>query len=113
MDLELVEYKGIQIRKNEAEVLYAIEEQINREFSVNRRNYYFSRHASMEVRISNNKVWKLGLYNCGLKKLPDSIERLTSIQELYLGRNNLTDLPESFINLLTLLILISLLISIG
>ena len=62
MDLNLVEYKGVQIWKNETDVLYALEELTNREFSFGKDSYFFSKRTSMEVIIFNNRLWKLGLY---------------------------------------------------
>lgn len=41
----------------------------------------------------------LDLTDCGIKKFPDGITKLSSIQRLYLGKNNFQNIPRSIIRL--------------
>lgn len=50
-------------------------------------------------------VVKLGLYRKGLTSLPEIITRMTWLQEIYLGGNQLSSLPESMGNLASLTLL--------
>ncbi len=54
------------------------------------------------VKLENNRVVGLGLYECGLKTLPESITKLTSLKVLDLQGNSITTLPESIGNLKSL-----------
>ena len=47
------------------------------------------------VVIVDNHVVGLGLYDKGLKKLPEIILQLQALKELSLGGNQLTELPET------------------
>lgn len=51
------------------------------------------------VKIEGDNVVRLGLYNQGLKALPELITNLKSLTFLGLNDNNLTTLPESMQNL--------------
>ncbi|TXG67428.1 hypothetical protein EZV62_008703 [Acer yangbiense] len=46
-----------------------------------------------------HKLNSLNLSDCGITELPDNIGCLTSLERLYLGRNNFESIPESIINL--------------
>ncbi|MFW9878994.1 MAG: leucine-rich repeat domain-containing protein, partial [Candidatus Thorarchaeota archaeon] len=54
------------------------------------------------VKIEGNNIIELGLYNCGLNLLPESIGNLKFLQTLHLGSNNLEIIPESIGNLSSL-----------
>ncbi|MFX1259474.1 MAG: TIR domain-containing protein [Promethearchaeota archaeon] len=54
------------------------------------------------VKIEGDEVLGLGLYDCELSTLPESIENLTSLQRLWLNSNKLKTLPESFSQLKSL-----------
>ncbi|MHA1410777.1 MAG: leucine-rich repeat domain-containing protein, partial [Candidatus Odinarchaeia archaeon] len=56
-------------------------------------------------KVEGEDITALGLYNCGLTTLPESIGNLKSLQKLYLNRNQLTTLPESILNLTSLQLL--------
>ena len=51
------------------------------------------------VTIEGDQIIGLALHDCDLKKIPDSIVNLTSIEILSLRNNKLTTLPNSFRNL--------------
>jgi hypothetical protein len=44
--------------------------------------------------IENNRLTGLGLYNCGLKILPEFLGGLNSLKNLYIARNNIADIPD-------------------
>jgi Leucine-rich repeat (LRR) protein len=52
--------------------------------------------------VQDEDVIRLGLHKKALTNIPESIGNLTSLQELYLGDNNLETLPESIGNLTNL-----------
>lgn len=54
------------------------------------------------VQVEDVNIVRLGLFECGLKDLPESIGNLSSLRWLSLKKNNLTKLPISFQNLLSL-----------
>ena len=54
------------------------------------------------VKIEGDDVVELGLYDCGIIALPESIGNLSSLQKLWLQGNELTTLPESIENLSSL-----------
>ena len=54
------------------------------------------------VQIDGNNIIELGLYNCGLNNLPESVGNLIFLQTLNLGSNNLKFIPESIGNLSSL-----------
>jgi len=60
---------------------------------------------SFGVEIEYNKIISLGLYNCELKSLPESIGNLTSLVSLFLVDNQLKALPEFLGNLTELIVL--------
>lgn len=57
------------------------------------------------VKIDDNNIVELGLYDCELIALPNSISNLKSLKKLYVGQNKLTILPDSIIQLTSLQIL--------
>jgi len=54
------------------------------------------------VKTEGDDVVELGLYNCGIKTLPESIGNLISLESLFLGSNQLWTLPEFIGNLKSL-----------
>lgn len=48
------------------------------------------------VVFNGDDVIELGLYNCGLKTLPESFGELKSLKTLWIYYNKLMTLPESF-----------------
>ncbi len=51
------------------------------------------------IKIENNSIIGLGLFNCNLTALPDSISNLQAIKTLNLTYNQFTTFPESLTNL--------------
>jgi len=51
------------------------------------------------VKIYNNRIGEIGLFDCGLKNLPLSIGNLKSLEILRVNRNQLSTLPKSIGNL--------------
>jgi len=88
--------RGLLIQE-EVNTLFEIEYDLGREleyigdFSENLENQGFS--------IDNRMIKQLGLYDCGLMTLPDSIGSLSSLEYLDLENNQLNILPESIGNL--------------
>lgn len=78
--------------------LKKLEKKINQRIPKTRRLSSFRQ----AVKIENNKIVGLSLYESELKTLPKSITRLDSLEELFLTKNNLKALPESIGNLKSL-----------
>ncbi len=90
-----------QINPEQYNVLEEIENIIDKTIPVVKNIY----EDSIGVKIVENNIIGLGLYNCGLVSLPKSIENLDFLQELNLSTNNLRTLPESIEKLNSLKIL--------
>jgi len=89
---KVVSFRGAQIWQYEAEVLQEIETLTKKEFTkVDELKY----NTQMGFSVDNNQLIGIGLYECGLSTLPESIGNLDSLEELNLWGNQLTTLPES------------------
>ena len=86
------------IKPEQAEVLEALELMIGKPVYPIKKIYA----TAFGVKLEEKNIVGLGLYKCGLKKLPNNFENLKFLHELTLQENNLTTLPESFSNLKSL-----------
>ncbi|MGQ4876646.1 MAG: leucine-rich repeat domain-containing protein [Promethearchaeia archaeon] len=89
---KLISFRGAIIHQFEAEILEELESFTKKEFRLVEE---IDTETEMGFTVKNNCVSGLGLNNCGLTILPDSIGNLYSLEELYLRGNQLTALPES------------------
>lgn len=88
---EIVNFRGEKIKNLQVDVLHELESQIGEEFMV----VDTIEHAThMGFSVNNNDVSGLGLSDCALTKIPESIKKLTSLQVLNLNNNPLIKLPE-------------------
>ncbi|MHA1252430.1 MAG: leucine-rich repeat domain-containing protein [Candidatus Helarchaeota archaeon] len=95
-DMQLVNFRGAQIHKFEANALGELESITGKEFNpVNEIEW----DTKMGFTVSENSITGLGLHNCDLMTLPESIGDLKSLKILWLYDNKLTTLPESIGNL--------------
>ncbi|MHA1275095.1 MAG: leucine-rich repeat domain-containing protein, partial [Promethearchaeota archaeon] len=98
-DENIILFRGVKILKNQAEVLLEIEKEAEKEFSVVEKTDIFT---EMGVSIRDNNIIEIGLYKCGLSRIPESIGNLKSLETLNLYYNKLKKLPESIGNLKSL-----------
>ena len=61
--------------------------------------------SQIEFRIEENSISKLALNRCGLKIIPDSIDNLRNLKEIFMTENIIREIPESFGSLVNLKIL--------
>lgn len=80
------------IEENELSVLEEIESIIRRPLP----NRYGRGFCEFGYEVHDGKIIKLGLYNCKLKSLPESIQNLTSLKNLYLKEKLYKMLPPDF-----------------
>ncbi|MFX1445923.1 MAG: hypothetical protein ACFFHV_21110 [Promethearchaeota archaeon] len=97
--INFIMFKGIQIPQFEAEVLQELETLTKKEFIKLEK---IERDTKMGFSVENQNVIGIGLNDCGLSILPESITKLTSLQELWLNYNQLKTFPESISNLKSL-----------
>ncbi len=97
-----VALRDAQIPQYEIDALQEIETLTNLKFNQVLR---MKRDTKMGFITENNKVMGIGLSECELSALPESIGNLTSLLILSLDENRLESLPESIGNLTSLLIL--------
>ena len=103
-EAQIISFRGAQIPRFEANILQEIEKQLNEQF----RKVDISmlsedetdRHWSFSV--ENQRITGIGLFECLMGVLPDTIGKLKSLKVLDLGGNGLTMLPESIGNLTSL-----------
>ncbi|MHA1281925.1 MAG: leucine-rich repeat domain-containing protein [Promethearchaeota archaeon] len=95
----MVNFRGTKIHKFEVYALSELESLTGKGFKpVNEIKWY----TKMGFTVSNNFVTGIGLYDCGLTNLPESIGNLKSLEIFNLDSNQLTTLPESIGNLKSL-----------
>ena len=99
---KIVSFKGAQIRQFEADVLQKIEALTKKDFTKVNKVEWTTQMGFSEY---NNQLIGIGLFDCGLSTLPESVTQLQSLKELYLWGNGLSTLPESIGNLTSLLVL--------
>src|SRR4030042_174482 len=95
-------YQGATIATSNIEVIQELEKIVGRPIPLLPVNHW--RTFSFEV--FEKHVIKLAIHKMNLTNLPESIGKLHSLQELYLGHNKLTQLPETLGNLHHLRVLI-------
>ncbi len=98
----LISFRGGKISRDEVEFLMDLEEHLNRRFSLVEQ---ISSGTKMGFKIENNKVIGIGLYDCELSSLPESIRNFKSLKELNISFNQLTKLPKFIYELSSLNIL--------
>jgi len=95
----IVDFKGAPIPQFEAEVLQELENQIGKQFKlVNGLNM----RTQMGFTVENQRINGIGLYDCGVSTLPESISKLTSLKILWIYQNQLATFPESIGKLISL-----------
>lgn len=99
---KFVEFKGAKIPQYEMEVLKEIEENAIYEFQMVEEIDY---HTEMGFEVRDNRIFGLGFFNSGLKNVPESIEKLSSLLKLNLNCNLLRNFPNSITKLPSLEIL--------
>ena len=95
-------FRGVQIPDIEVNCLQELESQLKIDFKVVEN---ITVDTKMGFTVEDNRVSTLGLYDCGLSTLPESIGNLHSLQVITLANNKLTKLPDSFWNLKSLKVL--------
>ncbi|GAI97570.1 unnamed protein product, partial [marine sediment metagenome] len=93
---KIIPLKGAQIPQFEADILQELENQLKKEFTL---VHEVKGDTTMGFTVENKRVTGIGLQDCGLTSLPDTIGNLKSLQTLLLDGNQLTTLPESIANL--------------
>ncbi len=96
---KILPFKGTQISQFEADILQELENQLNKQFNFVTK---FEERTKMGFCVENNQITGIGLYDCDISILPESISNLKSLQKLELSANKLTTLPESIGNLSSL-----------
>lgn len=80
---EFMVYQGVKLVKKDAEVLILLEKEIGEPISIT------------NFTEENSRIIRLDLWGNQLTALPDSIGKLTSLQELYLHNNQLAAVPDT------------------
>ena len=96
---EVVSFRGAKLIKYEVDVLKELESLTGKEFSEFKEIKYDTK---MGFVAENNRVSGLGLYECDISTLPESITKLTSLEKLSLSSNKIKTLPESITKLTSL-----------
>lgn len=99
IEFPVVSFHGTNISQQEAAVLKDLESLTGKNFSHVEK---IEEYTQMGFTAINKRVSGIGLFNCGLKNLPESIGNLNSLQTLNLKKNNLISLPQSIGNLKSL-----------
>ncbi|MBN1801252.1 MAG: TIR domain-containing protein [Candidatus Lokiarchaeota archaeon] len=86
------------LEKDQQEFLEGLEKQIGRKFPRIKKIH----DTAFGVKIEDNNIVGLGLYNYNLKVLPDTIRNLTSLRTIVLSNNELTLLPDTICTLKSL-----------
>lgn len=89
---KIVPFRKARIPRFEVEVLKTLEKQLGKQFKLIKE---IKGDTQMGFIAERNRVIGIGMNNCDVSSLPESIGDLTSLQELYLYNNKLTTLPES------------------
>ncbi len=93
---QIISFRSAQILQFEADVLQEIEKLTNNQFTLVNKVEFATK---MSFSAENQRVNGIGLYECGVSILPESIGNLTSLTHLVLSFNELTTLPDSIGNL--------------
>jgi len=81
------------------DILQELENQLGKQFKLVSKAVYGNK---MGFTVENQQINAIGLYDCSVSSLPESIGNLSSLQKLFLWNNNLKTLPESISNLKSL-----------
>ncbi|MFX1259645.1 MAG: TIR domain-containing protein [Promethearchaeota archaeon] len=99
---QIISFRNAQILQFEADILQEIEKLTNKQFiTVNK----IVDDIKMSFSTENQRVTGIGIYECRLSTLPESIGNLSLLKELYLFGNELLTLPESITKLTSLQLL--------
>ena len=94
-----VSFRGAKIPQFEADILQALETQSRKQFNLVDE---VEGDTKMDFSVESSRIAEIGLSNCGVSTLPESIGNLKSLKKLYVDQNQLKTLPESIGNLTSL-----------
>ena len=97
--LKIIHFKGVQIPQFQADFLQELEDQLGEQFNLVNK---VERNTKMGFSVENNQIMGIGLHDCGISTLPESISNLKSLTYLNLKDNQLMTLSESISNLKSL-----------
>jgi Leucine-rich repeat (LRR) protein len=83
-------YRGVQLYKEDAAVLYELEEITESKIPSDKCGFY-----SAGFKHENRRIVGLSLHKIGLSSLPESISNLRYLQKLFLRDNQLRTLPKN------------------
>ncbi len=93
---QVVSFRGTRLPQFEVDFLQEIESIAHKEFVLKAE---FNWSQQMGLKVENERIVKIGINNCGVRPIPESIGKLTELGTAYIGENNLTTLPEALRNL--------------
>jgi len=91
----IISFKGAYISEFEelkANVIQELETQLKEKFTLVSKIEWDTK---MGFSVKDHRITGIGLYECGLTTLPESISNLSSLKVLYLGWNEFKTVPES------------------
>jgi len=104
-EAQIISFRGEQIPRFEANILQEIEKQVNKQFKKIDISMFKQSEVHMGFSVENQRITGIGLFECLIGALPESIGKLKSLQILDLCSNALTTLPESIVKLKSLQVL--------
>ena len=105
----IISFRDVSILDYEAQLLLELESYINLEYHITKKFELVNsikHNTQLGFTVENNRVTGIGLYNCGITTLPESIGFLFLLKTLGLGDNKLKSLPDSIKQLTSIQILI-------
>lgn len=94
-----ISFRESQIRQSEVDILQKIEKSTKLQFTKVKELDW---NTKMGFTVKKDRIIGIGLYDCGLSALPESIGNLKCLQKLDLSNNKFKILPESICNLKSL-----------
>lgn len=105
----IIPFRGAKILYYEEEVLLELENHINLIYNTTKEFKLVNKiehNTQMGFTVDNYRITGVGLYNCGITTLPESIGFLSSLKVLGLGDNKLSNLPLSIKQLISIQVII-------